>query len=146
MSFFVVCGFFKLPFLKKKKKKKKKNIFQEYHQSFKQFGSRSLIWVQTVFKGYQKTTKVASSGERVNSLTGYCLMGPLVKPIISKTTFWETGKYSFVCELVAIQRWSVVMVYFWTLFLTFVMLIPDIPCLCKQYRSRSVGFWRCQLI
>ena len=26
--------------------------------------------------------------------------------------------------------------------LTLVLLIPDIPCLCKQYRSRSAGFWR----
>ena len=30
--------------------------------------------------------------------------------------------------------------------LTLVLLSPDIPCLCKQYRSRSVGFWRSQLI
>ena len=30
--------------------------------------------------------------------------------------------------------------------LTLVMLNPDIPCLCKQCRSRSVGFWRSQLI
>ena len=27
-----------------------------------------------------------------------------------------------------------------------VLLNPDIPCLCKQCRSRSVGFWRSQLI
>ena len=26
--------------------------------------------------------------------------------------------------------------------LTLVLLSPDIPCLCKQCRSRSVGFWR----
>ena len=31
-------------------------------------------------------------------------------------------------------------------FLTLVMLNPDIPCLCKPCRSRSVGFWRSQLI
>ena len=31
-------------------------------------------------------------------------------------------------------------------FLTLVLLNPDIPCLCKQCRSRSVGFWRSQLI
>ena len=31
-------------------------------------------------------------------------------------------------------------------YLTLVLLNPDIPCLCKQCRSRSVGFWRCQLI
>ena len=31
-------------------------------------------------------------------------------------------------------------------FLTLVLLNPDIPCLCKQFRSRSVGFWRSQLI
>ena len=40
-----------------------KKFFQEYHQSVKQFGSRSgltfwmsgLIWVQTVFKSYEQT-------------------------------------------------------------------------------------------
>ena len=26
--------------------------------------------------------------------------------------------------------------------LTLVLLNPDVPCLCKQCRSRSVGFWR----
>ena len=30
--------------------------------------------------------------------------------------------------------------------LTLVLLNPDIPCLCKQCRFRSVGFWRSQLI
>ena len=30
--------------------------------------------------------------------------------------------------------------------LTLVLLNLDIPCLCKQCRSRSVGFWRSQLI
>ena len=30
--------------------------------------------------------------------------------------------------------------------LTLVLLNPDIPCLCKQCRTRSVGFWRSQLI
>ena len=30
--------------------------------------------------------------------------------------------------------------------LTLVLLNPDIPCLCKQCWSRSVGFWRSQLI
>ena len=30
--------------------------------------------------------------------------------------------------------------------LTLVLLNPDIPCLCKQCSSRSVGFWRSQLI
>ena len=30
--------------------------------------------------------------------------------------------------------------------LTLVLLNPDIPCLCKQCRARSVGFWRSQLI
>ena len=31
-------------------------------------------------------------------------------------------------------------------FLTLDLLNLDIPCLYKQWRSRSVGFWRCQLI
>ena len=30
--------------------------------------------------------------------------------------------------------------------LTLVLLNPDIPCLCQQCRSRSVGFFRSQLI
>ena len=30
--------------------------------------------------------------------------------------------------------------------LTLVLLNPDMPCLCKQCRSRSVGFFRSQLI
>ena len=30
--------------------------------------------------------------------------------------------------------------------LTLVLLNPDISCLCKQCRSRSVGFWRSKLI
>ena len=30
--------------------------------------------------------------------------------------------------------------------LTLVLLNPDLSCLCKQCRSRSVGFWRSQLI
>ena len=30
--------------------------------------------------------------------------------------------------------------------LTLVLLNPDIPCICKQYGSRSVGFWWSQLI
>ena len=29
----------------------------------------------------------------------------------------------------------------WCFFLTLVLLSPDIHCLCKQCRSRSVGFW-----
>ena len=55
--FLVVCGFLflKLTFSKK--------VFQEYHQNVKQFASRlilfSLIWVQTVCKGYQQATKFA---------------------------------------------------------------------------------------
>ena len=27
--------------------------------------------------------------------------------------------------------------------LTFDLLKPDVPCLCKQCKSRSVGFWIC---
>ena len=32
-----------------------------------------LIWVQTVCKGYQQTTKVAARKERVKTITGYCV-------------------------------------------------------------------------
>ena len=33
-----------------------------------------------------------------------------------------------------------------SIILTLVLLNRDIPCFCKQCRSRSVGFWRSQLI
>ena len=33
-----------------------------------------------------------------------------------------------------------------SVWLTLVLLNPDIPCLCRQCRSRSVGFFRSQLI
>ena len=75
--FFVVCGFFFLTFSKKS--------FQEYHQcvdtisvsnslnpdqarpiQIRPYVLSGLIWVQTVCKGYQQTTKVATSGERIN--------------------------------------------------------------------------------
>ena len=32
--------------------------------------------------------------------------------------------------------------FFRTLFITLVLLNPDMHCLCNQCRSRSVGFWR----
>ena len=35
---------------------------------------------------------------------------------------------------------------FYSYILTLILLNPNIPCLCKQCRSRSVGFWRSQLI
>ena len=50
-----------------------KNFFHEHYQSVKQFGSDQdrhfpvLIWVQTVCKGSQRTTKVTTCKERVNS-------------------------------------------------------------------------------
>ena len=45
-----------------KEKHLKKGKYQEYHQSVKQFGSRSgpTFWVQTVCIGYQQTTLVST--------------------------------------------------------------------------------------
>ena len=37
-------------------------------------------------------------------------------------------------------------VFYLLMLLTLVLLNPDMLCLCKQCRSRSVGFWRSQLI
>ena len=37
------------------------------------------------------------------------------------------------------MRWLSSASFIYTL--TFVLLNPDIPCLCKQCRSRSIGFW-----
>ena len=45
------------------------------------------------------------------------------------------------------KLWYVYFSYFsWKIDLTLVLLKPDTPCLCKQCRSRSVGFFRSQLI
>ena len=44
------------------------------------------------------------------------------------------------------QRVVKVNLYTNCLLLTLVVLDPDIPCICKQCRSRSAGFWRSQLI
>ena len=43
------------------------------------------------------------------------------------------------------ESWKLSKNYFNSI-LTLVLLNLDIPCLCKQCRSRSVGFWRSQLI
>ena len=63
--FFGICGFsFKMNFFKK--------IFQEYHQcqtiwiQIRPDVLSGLIRVQTVCKGYQQTTKVPTSWEKVN--------------------------------------------------------------------------------
>ena len=42
--------------------------------------------------------------------------------------------------------WRMRFRYLFGQILTLVLLNPDIPCICKQCRSRSVGFWRSQLI
>ena len=53
--------FFKINFFKK--------LFQEHYQSIEQFGSRSgRTFCQTVYKGYQQTTKVDASKERVKDI------------------------------------------------------------------------------
>ena len=77
--FFVICGciFFKLAFSKKKKKKKNSGIPSEFQTVWIKIRTdvlSGLIWVQTVCKGYQQTTIVATSGESVkylDSLTPY---------------------------------------------------------------------------
>ena len=62
--FFVICGFFlKLSFSKKTFKntiRMSKSLDPDQVRRLS-----GLIWVQTVCKGYQQTTKVATSGERV---------------------------------------------------------------------------------
>ena len=51
--------------------------------------------------------------------------------------YGETFKGLFAVEKIKMSA---------NIILTLVLLSPDIPCLCKQCRSRSVGFWRSQLI
>ena len=53
------------------------------------------------------------------------------------------------CPKVCFLSWNLHIPIFWHTsakkVLTLVLLNPDLPCLCKQCRSRSVGFWRSQL-
>ena len=44
------------------------------------------------------------------------------------------------------KRHSFFFLFHKNILLTLVLLSPDIPCFCKQCRSRLVGFWRSQLI
>ena len=54
-------------------------------------------------------------------------------------------RYSMVLDTTA--KFVIMTIWLsWNLRLTLVLLNPDRPCLCKQCRSRSVGFWRSQLI
>ena len=65
--------FFKVNF------KKKKEIFWEYYQSVKGVWIQSvLLCVQNVCKGFQQTTEVATSNERVK-LVSLCDFIPCVK-------------------------------------------------------------------
>ena len=65
--FFVVCGIFYFIFFffkKKKKKKKKKKILQEYHQSAKQFESRSGPTFCRVWSGSKLFAKFISRQQK----------------------------------------------------------------------------------
>ena len=67
-------------------------------------------------------------------------------PLLSNN-WWTLGSFSWTrsfntlcqCKRQENIRWL-------QLSLTLVLQNPDIPCFCKQCRSRSVGFWRSQLI
>ena len=63
-------------------------------------------------------------------------------PLVSISLFLTTSCVTFLpfCQLgckMTDEGWCVV---------NPCLADPDIPCLCKQCRSRSVGFWRSQLI
>ena len=75
--FFIICGFFfKLTFLKK--------ICKKYHQCQTVWIQiRPNIWVQTVCNSYQQTTKVATSGKRVNMHTNNTNQSKLVSILIT---------------------------------------------------------------
>ena len=53
---------------------------------------------------------------------------------------------SFLSYLMYCLLYAYVKVWKWNMTLTLVLLNLDMPCLCKQCSSRSVGFWRSKLI
>ena len=64
--FFVVCGLFLLNEIFQKNLPGIPSECQTVWIQIRPDILSGLIWVQTVCKGYQQTTKVATSGERVN--------------------------------------------------------------------------------
>ena len=80
---------------------------------------KPLIWINTVCKG---RAYPGSAGQGLINITS-CFLGIL-----------QVKKKKVLNQAVTLKS------------LTLVLLNPDIPCLCKQCRSRSVGFWRSQLI
>ena len=67
------------------------------------------------------------------SLNSDCFIWPLCHISSTKSMIFKAKSKNKNCN----TKW---------LSLTLVLLNPDIPFLCKQCRSRSVGFWRSQLI
>ena len=65
---------------------------------------------------------------------------------------WESFVLKEYITINVLKFWLLYSILFWPKFafcavlLTLVLLNPDKPCLCKQCRSRSVGFCRSQLI
>ena len=54
-----------------------------------------LIWIQTVSKGYQQTTKVATSRERVKSATAVLIFCPQKHVALYQSTSEEHLQYVF---------------------------------------------------
>ena len=64
--------------------------------------------------------------QEIGNIT-FCFLGLSLVRVLEWSLFWRQQVVGFIS-------------------LTIVLLNPDIPWLCKQCRSRSVGFWRSQLI
>ena len=103
-----------------------------------------LIWVYTVCSGLYVPI------HRLNTV----LMNTVQQSHM--TTFQIFEENWFMCflsmptkskqfGLLLCKLWPEIHLYYQLNF-TLVLLIPDMPCLCKQCRSRSVGFFRSQLI
>ena len=145
--FFIYSSFFFLQknlfiFKKKKKKKKKKKDF-----IFKKQNKGLVFHLNHPTNVSPEFMKTKSCNCRVQNK--YPLHTAQTCKLILAFTVCIFPKIQFSYDadhLLSTITYNIIMVKVIENFLTQVMLNPGMPCLCKQCRSRSVGFFRSQLI
>ena len=110
-----------------------------YWKGVYSLGSQSFLLDQTPFRRVQKVYKIANrkSGKLCQKWQKIYYVY-----LFHYHEIWQNFKIQTTPPL----RAALAVLNGFFLNLTLVLLNPDIPCLCKQCRSRSVGFWRSQLI
>ena len=109
----------------------------------KNIGNQHSRWIKS-WKWLHKTDNKFKCQTKLSFSIKILSFGAIEHPF-SVNTFSEGGKSNFD-RVVSLVSYLFHGRFFLLNLLTLVLLNPDIPCLCKQCRSRSVGFWRSKLI